>query len=70
MGFFDKINNSMMVDTFNQLRNRRDREIFLMMFCKLVHSTNICFTLGGSVCNIQYSEVGGLSPKWWWVEEN
>ena len=22
------------------------------------------------VLSIQYSEVGGLSPKWWWVEEN
>ena len=30
MGFFNKINNNTIIDTFKQLRNRRDHKIFCM----------------------------------------
>jgi len=48
MCFFDKSNNSMIVNTLKQILNRREHEKFLRVSRKWVHSKRICFTLSGS----------------------
>ena len=54
MGEFDKINNGMIVNNFNQLFNRRDCEIFCTKYHKLEHSSNMYFTDR----SLQNSQVG------------
>jgi len=53
MGEFDKINNGMIVNNFNQLFNRRDCEIFCMKYHKLELPV-ICISLI-EVCKIHKS---------------
>ena len=57
MGEFDKINNGMIVNNFNQLSNRRDCEIFCTKYHKLEHSSNMYFTDR----SLQNSQVGESS---------
>ena len=57
MGVFDKINNGMIVNNFNQLSNRRDCEIFCTKYHKIQHSTNMYF----SDRSLQNSQVGESS---------
>ena len=59
MGFFDKIDNSTVVNNLKQLLKRRDHEIFSQISCKLEHSTRMCFTISGKP---QDPHVAGPSP--------
>ena len=60
MCFFDKRNNSMIVNAFKQPLNRRDCEKLFTVSRKLGHSKRICFTVNGSP---QKALDGGLSPE-------
>ena len=66
IGFFDKINYSTIVNAFKRVCDRRHREVFFTMSCKLRHSANICFTVSEIP---QDWQVGGSSPdnKYEWV---
>jgi len=55
MGFFDKIDNSRIVDTLEQPLNRRDHEIF----STVIPQAGSCLTVSG---RSQDPHVGGSSP--------
>jgi len=58
MCFFDKRDNSMIVNAFKQLLNRRERENFSRVSRKWVHSKKICCTVSESP---QKAQDGGLA---------
>jgi len=60
IGFFHKINDSLIATTVKKLLQRGDSEIFLRILWKLVHSSKICFTVSGRA---QKVHVGWSPPE-------
>jgi len=65
MGFLDKINYSMIVNSLNKSAREDTMKYFSRMSLKLAHSTNMCFTVTGIPQDWQDGESSPLNNYEW-----